>query len=54
MTVEDERTLASAYEAGHSIAELEKQFKLSHGAVLRALHRVGVEMRAKAPRVTTR
>jgi hypothetical protein len=54
VTAEDERALASAYEAGHTIAELEKQFKLSHGAVLRALHRVGVEMRAKAPRVTTR
>ena len=47
---EEERVLAAAYEAGNTIAELEKQFKLSHGAVLRALHRAGVEMRAKSPR----
>lgn len=47
---EEERALAQAYEAGNTIAELEKQFRLSHGAVLRALHRTGVEMRAKAPR----
>ncbi|ODT11075.1 MAG: hypothetical protein ABS61_05695 [Microbacterium sp. SCN 70-18] len=47
---EEEHALARAYEAGSTIAELEKQFKLSHGAVLRALHRAGVEMRAKAPR----
>lgn len=46
----DARKMAKEYEAGHTITELEKQFKLSHGAVLRALHRSGVEMRAKAPR----
>lgn len=51
---EEERALAQAYEAGNTIAELEKQFKLSHGAVIRALHRAGVEMRAKAPRRTQR
>lgn len=51
VSAEDERALASAYEAGHTIAELERQFKLSHGAVLRALHRSGVAMRARAPRV---
>lgn len=50
VSIEDEQALARAYEAGHTIAELEKQFKLSHGAVIRALHRAGVEMRAKAPR----
>ena len=44
---DDEQALACAYEAGYTIAELEKQFKLSHGTVLRALHRSGVEMRAK-------
>lgn len=49
---EEERALANAYEAGQTVAELEKSFKLSHGAVLRALHRAGVEMRAKAPRPT--
>jgi hypothetical protein len=47
---EEERALANAYEAGQTVAELEKSFTLSHGAVLRALHRAGVEMRAKAPR----
>ncbi|WP_290802350.1 hypothetical protein [Herbiconiux sp.] len=50
VTAEDEQALARAYDAGNTIAELEKSFKLSHGAVLRALHRTGVEMRAKAPR----
>ncbi len=50
VSAEDEQALARAYEAGSTIADLEKSFKLSHGAVLRALHRAGVEMRAKAPR----
>lgn len=50
VSAEDEQALARAYEAGSTIAELEKRHKLSHGAVLRALHRAGVEMRAKAPR----
>lgn len=50
VTDTEARKMAKKYEAGHTIAELEEQFKLSHGAVLRALHRVGVEMRAKAPR----
>jgi len=50
VSAEDEQALARAYDAGNTIAELEKQFKLSHGAVIRALHRAGVEMRAKAPR----
>lgn len=36
---EEERALAKAYEAGHTIAELEESFRMSHGAVLRALHR---------------
>jgi len=44
--------LALEYESGHTIAELESQFKLSNGAILCALHRAGVEMRAKAPRRT--
>lgn len=50
VSAEDEQALAGAYEAGDTIAELETEFKLSHGAVIRALHRAGVEMRAKAPR----
>ncbi len=43
-------TMAIEYEAGATMAELEKKFGLSHGAVLRSLHRSGVEMRASAPR----
>lgn len=50
VSAEDERALASAYEAGNTVAELEKSFRLSHGAVLRALPRSGVTMRAKGPR----
>ena len=50
VSVEDEQAMVSAYEAGHTIAEIENMFRLSHGAVLRALHRSGVTMRAKAPR----
>ena len=47
---EDEVVLAREYEAGATVAELEARHRLSHGAVLRALHRKGVEMRAKALR----
>ena len=43
-------TMATEYEAGATMAELEKKFGLSHGAVLRSLHRSGATMRAKAPR----
>lgn len=50
VTDAEAKRMAKEYEAGHTIAELEKSFRLSHGAVLRALHRTGVEMRAKAPR----
>jgi hypothetical protein len=42
--------MAREYEDGMKTAELEAKHGLSHGAVLRALHRSGVEMRAKAPR----
>ena len=37
-------------ETGATMAELEQKYGLSHGAVSRALHRAGVEMRASAPR----
>lgn len=48
---EDEATaMAIDYEAGATMAELEKKYRLSHGAVLRSLHRSGVTMRARAPR----
>jgi len=43
-------SLAKEHKAGATIRELEARHGLSHGAVLRALHRAGVEMRAKAPR----
>ncbi len=48
---EDEAAnLASEYAAGATMAELEEKYGLSHGAVLRSLHRSGVTMRASAPR----
>ena len=48
---EDEaNAMAREYQAGATMAELEKEHGLSHGAVLRSLHRSGAEMRAKAPR----
>ena len=50
VTAEVEQALAQGYEAGMTVAELKDKHELSHGAVLRALHRAGVEMRAKAPR----
>jgi hypothetical protein len=43
-------TLATDYRAGATMRDLEAKYSLSHGVVLRALHREGVEMRAKAPR----
>jgi len=52
-TIVDEaltKRLATEYEAGATMRELEKKFGLSHGAVLRSLHRSGVSTRAKAPR----
>lgn len=42
--------MACEYEAGSTVAELEKKYELSHGAVLRSLHRAGATMRASAPR----
>jgi Mor family transcriptional regulator len=45
-----EQLMARDYEAGLTVAELKDKYAISHGAVLRALHRAGLEMRAKAPR----
>lgn len=42
--------MARDYEAGATMTDLEDKYRLSHGAVYRALHRVGVEPRASAPR----
>lgn len=44
------RHMAKEYEEGATIRELQKRHDLSQGAVARALHRVGVEMRPRAPR----
>lgn len=46
----DTKKLAREYATGATMRELEARHGLSHGVVLRALHRAGVEMRAKAPR----
>jgi hypothetical protein len=50
VTPDQEQVMAQEYEGGMTIAERETKHGLSHGAVLRALHRSGVEMPAKAPR----
>ena len=50
VTPDQERMMALDYEASMTMAELETKHGLSHGTVLRTLHRLGVEMRAKAPR----
>ncbi|MEV8339697.1 hypothetical protein [Leucobacter sp. NPDC077196] len=47
---ETKALLVKEYEEGATVAELEDRHQLSHGSVLRALHRAGVQMRAKAPR----
>lgn len=47
---EEAAAMAREYEAGATMAELEKKYGLSHGAVLRAVHRCGAKMRASAPR----
>lgn len=46
LTPEQDAMLAKEYEAGATMAELEKKHQLSHGAVSRALHRGGAKMRA--------
>jgi hypothetical protein len=50
VTPDQEVAMAQEYEGGMTVAELREKHRLSHGAVLRSLHRSGVEMRAKAPR----
>jgi len=50
VTEAEARKLAKEYEAGSTMRELQATYDLSHGAVMRALHRAGVQMRAKAPR----
>jgi hypothetical protein len=54
VTDAEARRMAEEYEAGATMAEIEKKHNLSHGAVLRSLHRSGVAMRAKAPRELSR
>ncbi|WP_156156741.1 helix-turn-helix domain-containing protein [Microbacterium azadirachtae] len=50
VTEAEARRIAKEYEAGATMRDIEKNHGLSHGAVSRTLHRVGVEMRASAPR----
>jgi hypothetical protein len=50
VTPELQSLVAQGYETGMTVAELRGKHVVSHGAVLRALHRTGVTMRAKAPR----
>lgn len=45
LTPEQDAMLAKEYEAGSTMAELEKKHQLSHGAVIRALRRAGVTTR---------
>ncbi|WP_108250007.1 hypothetical protein [Planctomonas deserti] len=47
---EEAAAMAAEYAAGATMAELEQSHNMSHGAVLRSLHRSGVAMRASAPR----
>ena len=51
VTDEESAATANDYRAGATLREIEAKHGFSHGAVLRSLHRSGVEMRAKeAPR----
>lgn len=52
VTPELKARLAKEYEAGATVAELEDRHQISHGSVLRTLHKAGVAMRAKVPRST--
>lgn len=50
VTEVEAKRMAKEYEAGATIRELQAKYDLSQGAVARALHRIGVQMRPKAPR----
>lgn len=50
VTAEKARLMVREYEAGATMRELEARHSLSHGAVYRALHRVGITPREQAPR----
>jgi hypothetical protein len=51
LTPQQDAALAREYEAGSSMAELEKKHQLSHSTVSRALHRSGAEIRNRGRRV---
>jgi len=53
VTDAEARRIAQDYQAGATMRELQAKYELSHGAVSRALHRLDVEMRARAPRRKT-
>ncbi|WP_396654745.1 MULTISPECIES: helix-turn-helix domain-containing protein [unclassified Microbacterium] len=50
VTDAEARRMAREYDSGATIRELQTKHELSQGAVARALHRVGVNMRPRAPR----
>lgn len=50
VTDAEARRMATEYQAGATMREIEAMFGLSHGAVSRALHRTGVPLRPSAPR----
>lgn len=50
VTENEARRMAKDYDAGATIRELQSKYELSQGAVSRALHRVGVNMRPSTPR----
>jgi hypothetical protein len=54
VTDAEARRLATEYEAGAPMREVEVKHGLSHGAVSRALHRVGIDARPSAPRRKSR
>lgn len=54
VTDAEARRMAKDYDAGATTRELQAKYNLSHGAVSRALHRVGTTMRVSAPRRKTR
>jgi hypothetical protein len=50
VTENEVTAMATEYDAGATMAELEKKYELSHGAVYRALRRAGVQTRSSVLR----
>lgn len=51
VTTQQAAVMAMEYKEGVTMAELQEKYKLSHGAVFRALHRAGIEARPSGRRV---